>query len=76
MPIHVILVDGFAAILIVVGFSFVFLQKPLRRAIRRPSANGEEDPAHYAMIISGMMMLAFGIIIAAFTTLYYIYAQG
>ena len=30
----------------------------------------QDDPAHYALMIFGMMLLAFGLIIAGFTTVY------
>jgi hypothetical protein len=72
---HVIAVDLAGALL-------AFRQRALRRAwdrhrVRRgrpplsPRAqDADTDPAHYAMIISGTMMMAFGIIIAAFATIY------
>jgi hypothetical protein len=73
-----IAVDLLALVVIVIGALMVFRQSLVRRwwaAIRgkappdfaRAAAQGG-DPAHYAMIIFGMMLLAFGLIIVAFFT--------
>jgi hypothetical protein len=79
---HVLAVDLAGALLALAGFLLAFRQRALRRLWdrhrarrgRRPLSSGAEDtatdPAHYAMIIFGTMMMAFGIIIAAFTTIY------
>jgi hypothetical protein len=78
---HVVAVDLAGALLALAGFLLAFRQPMLRRAWDRYRARrgrpplagaGDEgaDPAHYAMIISGTMMMAFGILIVAFTTIY------
>jgi hypothetical protein len=83
---HVIAVDLVASLLAIAGFLLAFRQHALRSGWiglrlhrgRRPlpSSLGEEgrDAAHYAMIISGTMMMAFGIILFAFTTIYAAFA--
>jgi hypothetical protein len=75
MSARTIIVDLLALAAIVVGFHLVFRQSFVRRlwgGPERPLPRKEEgeDPAHYAMIIFGMMLLAFGIILFAFTTLF------
>jgi hypothetical protein len=74
---QVILVDILALIAVVAGAFMVFRQRLVRRLWARVSgrpfaspAGGDEDPAHYALIIFGMMLLAFGLIILAFFTSY------
>jgi hypothetical protein len=79
---HVVAVDLAGTLLAIAGFLLAFRQHAVRRwwdmarARRgRPpllSRATEEnaDPAHYAMIISGTMMMAFGLILCAFTTVY------
>ena len=76
-----IIVDLLALAAIVAGFHLVFRQAFLRRiwgaAERRPPRREQgEDPAHYAMIIFGMMLLAFGIIVLLFTILFSATARG
>lgn len=77
---HVLIVDTLALIVAVAGFLVAFRQSWVRRQLRhlsgrdpdrpaRETAQGE-DPVHYAMIISGVMLMAFGIIMFAFTTSY------
>ncbi|MEA3039816.1 MAG: hypothetical protein QOE79_2329 [Sphingomonadales bacterium] len=83
MPGHVLFVDLAGLILAVAGFHLAFRQRFVRRwwgafrsggeaAPPRPAKRQEEDPVHYAMIISGMMILAFGLILFAFTTFYWL----
>jgi hypothetical protein len=82
MPSHVIPVDLLGLLLAVAGFHMAFRQRLVRRlwdegrAARglAPKARVEkpegEDPVHYALIIFGMMLFAFGLILIAFTTAY------
>jgi hypothetical protein len=83
MPGHVLFVDLAGLVLAVAGFHLAFRQRLVRRwwdafrpggeaARPRPAKRQEEDPAHYAMIISGMMIFAFGLILFAFTTFYWL----
>jgi hypothetical protein len=88
MPTHVLAVDAVAILLALVGFHMAFRQRLVRRWARawrersgtaRPprAAKPEgEDPVHYALIIFGMMILAFGIILFAFTTFYSVLTAG
>ncbi len=74
MTAHAILVDLFALLLVLVGVHLAFRQRQVlglwSRITGRPVRPlTDESPAHYAMIIFGIMMAAFGIIIFAFTTL-------
>jgi sterol desaturase/sphingolipid hydroxylase (fatty acid hydroxylase superfamily) len=75
MTAHVVIVDLVALLLIVVGVHLAFRQRLVRRwwrllRPRPPRAHREdaEDPVHYALIISGIMIAAFGLIIAVFAT--------
>lgn len=81
MSTHVIVVDLAGLAFVIVGFHMAFRQALVRRwwrgmqqrppdAPQRPVRPQEEDPAHYALLIFGMMMLAFGLIIIGFTTSY------
>ena len=82
MSTHVIVVDLFGLLLAVAGFHMAFRQRLVRRlwdegrAARglpdkpRAARPEGEDPVHYALIIFGMMLFAFGIILIAFTTAY------
>jgi hypothetical protein len=82
MPGHVLFVDLAGLLLAVAGFHLAFRQRLVRqwwgafqsdrKAAPRPPKRLEEDPVHYAMIISGMMILAFGLILFAFTTFYWL----
>ena len=80
---HVLAVDLFALLMAVTGFHLAFRQHLVRRwwralAPRDPAkpprkahaAGADQDPAHYALIIFGMMMLAFGLILGCFATAY------
>ena len=79
MPTAVILIDLLGLILIVLGFHLAFRQNLVRRwwsvlrhechaPARLQSLTGE-DPARYAMRISGVMILAFGVAITLLFTL-------
>lgn len=76
-----IITDLFALAAIAFGFLLAFRQRPVRRWLSRvfPTRPQDppltvrpqgEDPAHYAMVIAGVMLMAFGLLIGAFTTLY------
>jgi len=76
---RIIIVDLLALLLSGIGFHLAFRQRLVRGLWAKwrgtppplPRAKGEEeDPAHYALIIFGVMMMAFGVIIAFFTTVY------
>ena len=69
--------DALAIAAAVAGFHIAFRQQLVRRLLARlsdrppPAAQvSAEDPAHYAMIIAGTMLMAFGLIMFAFTTAY------
>ena len=78
MSTYLILTDIVALLAMVVGFHVAFRQRLLRRWWRimhgRPPEPErtipDDDPVHYAMIISGMMLLAFGLIIFCFMSVY------
>jgi formate hydrogenlyase subunit 3/multisubunit Na+/H+ antiporter MnhD subunit len=75
MSSHVIAVDLVAILLGLIGFHMVFRQRLVRRLIggvAPPATRGKEseDPVHYALLIFGMMILAFAIILFGFTTFY------
>jgi len=65
-----VLVDGFAALLIVVGFVMAFRQNMVRRLLHsRPLADAsDEDALTYALRLTGTMVMAFGGAIAVFFT--------
>ena len=82
MSTHVLLVDLLGLVFVLVGFHLVFRQRIVRKWIdagraskgrapmKRTSGGDDEDPLHYAMLIFGTMMMAFGTIIFGFTTMY------
>jgi hypothetical protein len=81
MSTHVLLVDLVGLILAAAGFHLAFRQRLVRhwldayrarqgRLPLRRAAGDAEDPVHYAMIIFGTMLMAFGLIIIAFTTVF------
>lgn len=87
VPAHVVLVDLGALLLAVVGFHMAFRQRALLRAwdavadargkpSKRKVRPEGEDPLHYALIIFGMMLLAFGVVLFGFTTLYWMMTRG
>jgi hypothetical protein len=72
-----ILIDLLALLLAAIGLLLAFRQRLVRRlwtGLRGRAAKGprpnEEDPVHYALIIFGVMLMAFGLIIFAFATGY------
>ncbi len=69
-----LLVDGFAALLIVVGFVMTFRQNAVRRLLRsRPLADAsDEDGLTYALRLAGTMLMAFGAAIALFFTAFHL----
>ena len=75
MSFHTLAVDAIAILLALLGFHMAFRQRLVRRwlgvgaARPRPAGDGG-DPLHHALLIFGMMILAFGIILFAFTTSY------
>jgi len=82
MSAHVVLVDLLGLVFALAGFHMAFRQRLVRRLweqgraargkpakVRTVHAEGE-DPVHYALIIFGMMLFAFGIILIAFTTVF------
>jgi hypothetical protein len=82
MSTRVILVDLLGIAFVLAGFHLAFRQSLVRRWLDarrarqglspiRPAAGGTgEDPLHSAMLIFGTMMMAFGIILFGFTTMY------
>ncbi|WP_166038312.1 hypothetical protein [Sphingosinicella sp. YJ22] len=73
----VLITDALAIVAAVAGFHIAFRQNWVRRWLARLSNRPPpaapvpaEDPAHYAMIIAGTMLMAFGLIMFAFTTSY------
>ena len=82
MPAHVLVVDLLGLLLAVAGFHMAFRQHVVRglwdraraaRGLPAKARSGKpeaEDPVHYALIIFGMMLFAFGIILVGFTTAY------
>ena len=75
MTAHTLIVDLVALILVAIGVNLAFRQRQVLRLWSRltgrpPRPHSDESPSHYAMIIFGIMLAAFGIIIFAFTTLY------
>ena len=74
----VLITDALAIAAAVAGFHIAFRQSQVRGWLARlfpdrpPPAGpiGAEDPAHYPMIIAGTMLMAFGLIMFAFTTSY------
>ncbi|HET9427455.1 MAG TPA: hypothetical protein VFO69_03760 [Allosphingosinicella sp.] len=81
-----IIVDLLAGVAIVVGALMVFAQTRVRSwwailtgksvdpSRSRPGAG--EDPAHYALMIFGMMLLAFGLIIFGFFTAFALFTPA
>jgi hypothetical protein len=89
MPAHVLFVDFAALLAAVVGFHMAFRQRHVRRWWRalqdargapppavRAKRPEDEDPVHYALIIFGMMLLAFALVIGGFVTFYWVFTRG
>lgn len=76
---YALIVDALALLGVAAGFCLAFRQSWVRRTARRlsrrdppsrpPGAQGE-DPVQYAMVIAGVMLMAFAFLMAAFTTIY------
>jgi len=79
MPTVVIIVDLLGLLLIVLGFHLAFRQDLVRRwwSVSRHESHSparlrpltDQDPARYAMRISGVMILAFGVALSLLFTL-------
>ena len=85
MTTGMIIVDILAILLVVAGVHLAFRQRQVLSLLARfqgrppppPKPPGaDESPAHYAMIIFGVMMIAFGLIILGFTIAYSIFTAG
>jgi hypothetical protein len=63
-------------ILVLLGFSMAFRQSTVRRLLGRPapprSHDEDEDPLAYALRISGVMIMAFGVAIGVMFTIVHI----
>jgi hypothetical protein len=61
--------------LAVVGFWMAFRQEAVRRLLGRPAlpraVDADEDPLAYALRISGVMVMAFGIVIGGMVTTFH-----
>ncbi len=70
----VLLLDGFAALLVVVGFATAFRQNMVRRLWHsRPLADAsDEDALTYVLRLAGTMIMAFGAAIAIFFTAFHL----
>ena len=70
-----ILVVGLGLCLAAIGFSIAFRQITVRRLLGRPapprSPDEDEDPLAYALRISGVMIMAFGIVIGGMVTTFH-----
>ncbi|MHA4835961.1 hypothetical protein [Sphingopyxis sp. MSC1_008] len=78
MPITIIIVDLVGLLLAIAGFLLAFRQEDVRRwwaAMRRQTLGAalrpltNDDPARYVLRIAGVMICAFGIVIALLFTL-------
>ncbi len=75
---YALIVDALALLGLIAGFCLAFRQRWLRRTARRLSRRKPgsapppraEDPVQYAMVIAGVMLMAFAVLMAAFTTFY------
>lgn len=65
-----------AAVLALAGFAMAFRQAKVRRLLGRPAAprlaGDDDDPLAYALRISGVMIMAFGIVIGAMFTVFHL----
>jgi hypothetical protein len=80
VPAYVLIVDGFAIVLAVLGFTMAFRQGVVRGLLgrggspvagRRP-ASPEQDPLTYVLRIAGMMILVFGLALGIMVTLFHL----
>lgn len=75
MPAYVVIIDIFGAILAVVGFLMAFRQAFVRQvlglqpAAQSSSGEDDEDPLTYALRISGIMIMVFGVALAGMMTI-------
>ena len=81
MSTYVLIVDLIGAVMAVIGFHMAFRQALVRRLVGRllsrppqPArpAGGEDDPLTYALRIPGVMIMIFGLAMAATITLYHL----
>jgi hypothetical protein len=82
LPVIVLVIDLIGLVLAVIGFHLAFRQEQVRRwwaMLRGARADllplTDDDPARYALRIAGMMILAFGVVLAGFFTMAY-YSLG
>lgn len=78
MSASVLVVDFFAVILAVAGFTIAFRQGFTRRLMGRPDNSvvarqhqDGDDPLAYIMRIGGVMVMVFGIVIGGMVTLFH-----
>ena len=73
MSAHVVIIDLFALVLMVCGFTMAFRQSFTRRLFGwspAPEKPGSEDPATYALRIAGTMIMVFGFTLGMMVTLF------
>lgn len=84
MPAYVVFIDIVGLFLAVLGFNMAFRQAAFRRAIGRPqprisslqSKDEAGDPLSYILRLAGVMLMIFGIVIAAMFTLFTLWSDG
>src|SRR3546814_14761823 len=77
VPKYVLVVNSVGLILAILGFCMAFRQKFVRKLFRQarhstediPRLPPHEDPVRYALLISGIMVMVFGIVIAGMVSL-------
>lgn len=78
MGLSFILAIALGLCLAVTGFTLAFRQAWVRKLLGRPApagqAGGDEDPLAYALRIAGVMIMAFGVIIAGMFTAFHLVA--
>lgn len=79
LPASALAVGAAAILCALAGFLVAFRQRRVRALVRRlsgrpparrPGRAQGEDPLHSFMMIAGVMLMAFGVLIFAFTTFY------
>lgn len=75
MPGYVLILDFFALVLAVIGFSMAFRQTFVRRLLGKPvprtrDSSDHDDPLTYILRIAGVMAMVFGIAIGGMVTLF------